>query len=61
MRESPYIKSLPYHLPPVLGFAIVMAVTGPFGTYALMGLGDRLVYFVALGTLNWLQVILLAA
>ena len=27
MRESPYIKSLPYHLPPVLGFAIVMAVT----------------------------------
>ena len=61
MRESPYIKSLPYHLPAVLGFAIVMAVTGPFGTYALMGLGDRLVYFVVLGAVNWLQVILLAA
>lgn len=61
MRESPYIKSLPYHLPAVLGFAVVMAVTGPFGTYALMGLGDRLVYFVVLGGANWLQVILLAA
>jgi len=61
MRESPYIKSLPYHLPVVLAFAVVMAVTGPFGTYARMGLGDRLIYFVVLGAANWLQVILLAA
>lgn len=61
MRESPYVKSLPYHLPVVLVLAVVMAVTGPFGTYARMGLGERLVYFVALGALNWLQVILLAA
>lgn len=61
MRESPYIKSLPYHLPAVLGFAAVMAVTGPFGTYAHMGLGVRLGYFIVLGVMNWLQVILLAA
>ncbi len=61
MRESPYVKSLPYHLPVVLVLAVVMAVTGPFGTYARMGLGERLVYFVALGALNWLQVIVLAA
>ena len=61
MRESPYVRSLPYHLPVVVGFAVVMAVTGPFGTYERMGLGVRLVYFTVLGVLNWLQVILLAA
>ncbi len=61
MRQSPYVKSLPYHLPAVLGFALVMAVTGPFGTYEHMGLGTRLAYFVVLGLMNWLQVILLAA
>ena len=61
MRQSPYVKSLPYHLPAVLGLAVVMAVTGPFGTYEHMGLGTRLAYFVLLGTMNWLQVILLAA
>ena len=61
MRESPYVRSLPYHLPVVVSFAVVMAVTGPFDTYERMGLGVRLVYFTALGVLNWLQVILLAA
>jgi DNA-binding LytR/AlgR family response regulator len=61
MRESPYIKSLPYHMPAVLGLALVLAVTGPFGTYHHMALGTRLVYFVVLGALNWLQVVLLAA
>jgi len=61
MRESPYLKSWPYQLPAVAMFAIVMAVTGPFGTYSQMGFGVRLVYFGLLGTLNWLQVILLAA
>ena len=61
MRESPYLKSWPYHVPAVLLLAIVMAVTGPFGTYEHMGIGTRLVYFVTLGVLNWLQVILLAA
>lgn len=61
MRESPYIRSLPYQIPWVLGFAVVMAVTGPFGTYERMGIGLRLVYFLVISTLNWLQVIALAA
>ncbi len=61
MRESPYVKSLPYHLPPVLALAVVMAVTGPFGTYEHMGLDSRLVYFTCLSVLNWLQIIFLAA
>ena len=61
MRESPYVRSLPYHLPAVVGFALVMGVTGPFGTYEHMGLGVRIVYFTVLGVLNWLQVIALAA
>jgi DNA-binding LytR/AlgR family response regulator len=61
MRESPYVKSLPYHLPPVLTLAVVLAVTGPFGTYEHMGLGVRLAYFVCLSVLNWLQVVFLAA
>ncbi len=61
MRESPYVRSLPYHLPAVVGFALVMGVTGPFGTYEHMGLGVRLLYFTVLAVLNWLQVIALAA
>src|SRR5438105_1121650 len=61
MRESPYLRSLPWHLPGVLGFAIVFAVIGPFGTYGTMGLGARLVYFTTIGLLSWGQIILLAA
>jgi hypothetical protein len=61
MRESPYIRSLPYHLPPVLGIAVVLGVTGPFGTYEHMDLVQRLAYFGIIGVLSWLQVILLAA
>ena len=61
MRESPYVRSLPYHLPPVIGFAVVMAVTGPFGTYEHMDLVRRLAYFGIIGILSWLQVVLLAA
>jgi len=61
MRESPYVRSLPYHLPPVIGIAIVLAVTGPFGTYEHLDLGRRLAYFGIIGILSWLQVILLAA
>lgn len=61
MRESPYVRSLPYHLPAVVGFALVMGVTGPFGTYEHMSLGIRLLYFTVLAVLNWLQVIALAA
>ncbi|HSI00500.1 MAG TPA: LytTR family DNA-binding domain-containing protein [Reyranella sp.] len=61
MRESPYFRSLPWHLPPIVLLAVVMAVTGPFGTYLSLGLGARLVYFGVIGGLSWLQVILLAA
>ncbi|MDP1838710.1 MAG: LytTR family DNA-binding domain-containing protein [Reyranella sp.] len=61
MRESPYVRSLPYSLPAIIGFALVMGVTGPFGTYEHMSLGVRLLYFTVLGVLNWLQVIALAA
>ena len=61
MRESPYLRSLPWHLPPVLLLSVVMGVTGPFGTYSTMGLGARLLYFTTIGVLSWAQVILLAA
>lgn len=61
MRESPYVRSLPYHLPPMIGIAIVMAVTGPFGTYERMDFAHRLASFGIIGILSWLQVILLAA
>jgi hypothetical protein len=61
MRESPYLRSLPWHLPPVLLLSVVMGVTGPFGTYGSMGLGSRLVYFIVIGLLSWLQVLMLAA
>jgi hypothetical protein len=61
MRESPYVRSLPYQLPAVLGVAVVMAVIGPFGTYEHMGLLSRLAYFGIISLLSWLQIILLAA
>ncbi len=61
MRESPYFKSIPRQLPWVLGFGIVMGVTGPFGSYSSAGLGVRLVYFTAIGVLIWLQVLTVAA
>ena len=61
MRESPYLKSWPYQSVPVVALAVVLAVIGPFGTYLQMGLGTRLVYFIVIGLINWLQVILLAA
>ena len=61
MRESPYFKSIPYQLPWVLGLSVVMAVTGPFGSYGSTGLATRLVYFSATGVLIWLQVLAFAA
>jgi DNA-binding LytR/AlgR family response regulator len=57
MRETPYLRSIPRQLPWVLGLAIVMAVTGPFGLYDSAGLGVRLVYFVTTAVLIWLQVL----
>ena len=61
MRESPYVRSLPYQLLPVLGIAVVLAVLGPFGTYERMDLTQRLAHFGIVGALSWIQVILLAA
>ena len=61
MRESPYFRSIPLQLPWVLGFALVMAVMGPFGSYGAAGLAIRLVYFTAIGVLIWLQVLGCAA
>lgn len=61
MRESPYFRALPWHLPPLLAISVVMAVIGPFGTYNIMGLGDRLIYFGSISLLSWLQIILFAA
>jgi hypothetical protein len=57
MREWTPIRTIPYHLPWVLGIAVVMAVTGPFGTYETMGLGKRLLYFTIIGVLTWALVI----
>jgi hypothetical protein len=61
MRESPYLKSWPWQIWPVIGLAAVLGVIGPFGSYDRMLLGTRLAYFLVIGILNWLQVILLAA
>ena len=61
MRESPYFRSIPRQLPWVLGFSIVMGVTGPFGAYFAAGLPIRLVYFTATAVLIWLQVLVFAA
>jgi hypothetical protein len=57
MRETPYLRSIPRQFPWVLGLAIVMAVTGPFGLYGYVSLGVRLIYFGATAVLIWLQVL----
>jgi hypothetical protein len=57
MREWSPVRTIPYHLPWVLGITVVMAVTGPFGSYETMGLGKRLVYFTIIGVLSWAMVI----
>jgi LytTr DNA-binding domain len=57
MREWSPVRTIPYHLPWVMGIAVVMAVTGPFGTYETMGLGERLLYFTITGVLSWALVI----
>src|SRR5258708_25402849 len=40
-----------------MGIAVVMAVTGPFGSYETMGLGKRLLYFTITSVLAWALVI----
>src|SRR5262245_38095806 len=57
MREWTPVRTIPYHLPWVLGIAVVMGVTGPFGTYEMMGLGTRLLYFTIIGVFSWALVI----
>jgi LytTr DNA-binding domain len=57
MREWTPVRTIPYHLPWVMGIAVVMAVTGPFGSYETMGLGKRLLYFTVTGVLAWALVI----
>jgi len=61
MRESNYFRSIPQQFPWVVGLAIVMGVTGPFGTYYGTGLGVRLVYFTVTGVLIWAQVLIFGA
>src|SRR5262249_39771407 len=58
MRESSYFRLIPQELPGVVGLAIVMGVTGPFGTYYGAGLAVRLVFFTSTAILIWLQVLL---
>jgi LytTr DNA-binding domain len=60
MRESPYLRELPWQFLGVLMLCLVMGVTGPFGTYGTMGLGARLVYFAAVGSFTWVVITLLA-
>jgi hypothetical protein len=57
MREWTPVRTIPYHLPWVMGIAVVLAVTGPFGSYETMGLGKRLLYFTITGVLAWALVI----
>lgn len=61
MRDSPYLRRLPWQFVGVLMLCIVMGVTGPFGTYGTMGLGARLAYFAVVGSFTWVVVALLAA
>jgi len=61
MRESPYLRRLSWQLLGVLILAVVLGVTGPFGTYGRLDLGSRLVVFAAVGAVTWLAVALLAA
>jgi hypothetical protein len=61
MRQSPYLRRLHWQLVGLLVLTVVMGVTGPFGTYGTLGLGARLLYFAAIGLVNWVLVALLAA
>lgn len=57
MREWAPVRTISYHLPWVVGLAVIMAVTGPFGSYDTMSLGVRLVYFTVICVLTWAQII----
>ena len=49
-------RALRFYEAPI-GKKVVMAVTGPFGSYETMGLGKRLLYFAIIGVLSWALVI----
>ncbi len=53
-------RSLLPHLLIPLGVAALLAIIGPFGTFADMSFGARLVYWGVIVPLNWLQVELIA-
>ena len=57
MREPRYVRSLRDDVPWVLGICLVMAVVGPFGTFASMTLAERLPYFLTTGISTWLMVV----
>lgn len=57
MRESLYLRSFPRQVPWMIALCVVLGVIGPFGMYQAAGLTTRLVYFVTIGSLTWLQVI----
>jgi hypothetical protein len=61
MRESPYFRSWQWQASAVLGIAVVMAVTGPFGSYEYMRIGSRLIFFGAIGLVTWGAVVALSA
>ncbi len=61
MREMLYLKTFTRQVPWVIGLGIVLGVIGPFGLYEATSLITRIVYFVIIGTLTWLQVIGVAA
>jgi hypothetical protein len=60
MREITGWRLLLLHVPWVLGFAIVMAVIGPFGSYLSMTFPVRLFFFTSTALVFWLQVLLYA-
>jgi hypothetical protein len=57
MRQTTFLRTLPYQLPWIVGIVAVFAVTGPFGSYAEMRLATRVGYFGVVCTLFWLQVV----
>jgi DNA-binding LytR/AlgR family response regulator len=56
MREPRYVRNLRDDVPWVLGISLVLALVGPFGTYDMMTLGQRLPYFLITGASTWLLV-----
>lgn len=56
MREPRYVRSLREDVPWMLGISLVLAVVGPFGTFASMPFVQRLPYFLVTCLTTWLLV-----